>query len=434
MPIKNQAKDRVMVSIKNSITDFNTFISGLQMEFAERVRQRIEAQLEADVERWLHRGYHERRVQVGQRQSQATCQRCGTRQARRFSRNGHRRRQLVTQFGVLDAWVPRVRCECGGSVAIPFSILRPYQRLWDDVVAQIGRWAELGLSLRQMQDLIGEQAHTQVGLRKLNEVVQQVSQPLDLQLRSVPPVIQLDAIWVTLLEPARETRLDRLGRQRTVKARDKVCILVALGLYPQTGRWGIVAWSLAENESQDAWEQLLVPLETRGLYRERGVELFIHDGGAGLIATLNSMYPQIPHQRCLFHKLRNLGSAIRAPESLSRTEVQAFKRDLRQQLHAIFWASSPDEACRLRDEFSRQWHATQPELVALLWRDWPDTIAFFQILARFPTWPRRYLRTTSLLERVNRMIRRLFRSAGAFHSALGLLAAVARVLLPLRLI
>lgn len=41
---------------------------------------------------------------------------------------------------------------------------------------------------------------------------------------------------------------------------------------------------------------------------------------------------------------------------------------------------------------------------------------------------RRFLRTTSLLERVNRMLRRLFRAAGAFHSAAGLLAAVAKVL------
>jgi hypothetical protein len=115
-------------------------------------------------------------------------------------------------------------------VAIPFSILMPYQRLWDDVLEHISQWANLGLSLRQMQDLIGEQAQTQVGLRKLNEVVQQVSQPLALQLRSVPPVIQLDAIWVTLLEPTHDTRPDRQGRQRASKAREKVCILVALGL------------------------------------------------------------------------------------------------------------------------------------------------------------------------------------------------------------
>lgn len=97
-------------------------------------------------------------------------------------------------------------CRCGGSVSIPFSILQPYQRLWDDVVEQIARWADLGLSLRQMQGEIGQQAHTQVGLHKLNAVVQAVDQPADIPLTSVPPIIMLDAIWVTVLRPTQQTR------------------------------------------------------------------------------------------------------------------------------------------------------------------------------------------------------------------------------------
>jgi hypothetical protein len=319
-------------------------------------------------------------------------------------------------------------------VDIPFSILKPYQRLWEDVLAQIERWAKLGLSLRQMQEEIGTQMHTQVGLRKLNEVVQQVQPPVELTLRSVPPVILLDAIWVTLLEPQASRQRDTLGRQRVTQQREKVCVLVALGLYPHSGRWGILGWQLADSESQQAWEGLLVPLEMRGLYRERGVELFIHDGGTGLIAALNLMYPHIPHQRCLFHKLRNLWHALRPPAHLTRAEVQLFKQDLIQHARAIFFAATADEACQLRDAFCYQWQDEQPELVATLCRDWPDSTAFFRVLARFPHWPRHFLRTTSLLERINRMIRRLFRPAGAFHSASGLLAAVATVLNPLRLI
>jgi len=394
----------------------------------------IEAQFEAEVEAWLHRRPYARRHQVGRHQTSAQCGRCGTRQAQHFSRNGHRARQLVTSFGVLTVWLPRVVCDCGGSVVIPFSILKPCQRFWDDVCEQVGRWATLGLSLRQMQTEMGDQLHTQVGLRKLNEVVQQVRQPADLTLSSVPPVILLDAIWVTLFESTTAQGQDKLGRQRTTKQREKVCVLVALGLYPQTGRWGILAWTLAGSESQQAWEQLLAPLEMRGLYRERGVELFIHDGGMGLVAALRLMYPHIPHQRCLFHKLRNLWHAIHPPTALPRDEAQAFKRNLLKQAHAVFFATTADQATQRREAFGVQWVAEQPDVVATLCRDWPESVAFFRIVARFPAWPRYYLRTTSLLERVNRMIRRLFRAASAFHSASGLLATVARVLNPLRLI
>lgn len=422
-----------MISIKKSAANFNTFISELQSELKERVTRRIEAQLEADVEAWLHRGYHERRVRVGARQSRAHCQRCGSRYARRFSRNGHRCHRLVTQFGVLDIWWPRVVCECGGSVRIPFSIVAPYQRLWEDVVEQIGQWATWGVSLRQMQHAIGDQLGTQVGLRKLNEVVHRVPAPVESPLRSVPPVIMLDAIWLTLLEPTGATQRDRAGRLRTVRAKEKVCLLVALGLYPQSGRWGILGWTLAHSESQTEWERLLVPLETRGLYRERGVELFIHDGGSGLIAALDLLYPHLPHQRCLFHKLRNLRAAIQPPPELFRAEARAFKHDLMQHLRTIFDAPSLPTMERRRDAFVRQWHAQQPALVATLCRDWSETAAFFRVLAHFPAWDLKFLRTTSLLERVNRMIRRLLRAAGAFHSASGLLAAATRVLHPYRL-
>jgi len=411
----------------------NPFLADVQQKLAQMVIQSMEDQLEAEVEGWLHRRYHQRRCHVA-RQSRAQCQRCGTQQARAFSRNGHRQRQIVTCYGVLTIGLPRVVCECGGSVAIPFSILQPYQRWWDDVVQQIDRWARWGLSLRQMQAEIGEQIKTQVGLRKLNQVVQAVATPRPIELTSVAPVIMLDAIWVTLLADTETTQPDRLQRRRRVKTRQKVCVLVALGLYPQSGRWGILAWHVAENESQAAWEALLLPLEQRGVYRQRGVELFIHDGGRGLIAALHLLYPNIPHQRCLFHKLRNLWHSVHPPKGLSGQDLQTFKRDLLQNVQPIFYAHDAQTAEHLREAFCAQWQTTQPEFVATLQRDWTETVAFYRVLSRFPDWQRTALRTTSLLERVNRMLRRLFRPANAFHSLAGLLSAVARVLIPIRLI
>lgn len=88
-----------------------------------------------------------------------------------------------------------------------------------------------------MQNEIGDQIGISVGLRKLNEVVHGIQIPHGIELTSVPPVVLLDAIWVTLLEDTGEARPDTKQRQRSVTARRPVCVLVALGLYPQTGRW-----------------------------------------------------------------------------------------------------------------------------------------------------------------------------------------------------
>jgi len=419
--------------IKQVDTGIKSFLSDLQQKICELVRVEIERQLEADVDTWLYRGPHERRQQV-ERCSQAQCQRCGSQEACRFSRNGHRKRQLVTNQGVFSFWLPRVICECGGSVRVPFSIMRPYQQIWDDVLMQIGRWADWGLSLRQMQDEIGQQSQTQIGLSTLNQAVNDVAIAPAIELTSVPPIIMLDAIWVTLLDDTGEVRMDQLRRKRTVKARKKVCVLVALGLYPQSERWGILGWHLADAEDQEAWEHLLLPLEQRGVYRERGVQLFIHDGGKGLIAALNLLYPHLPHQRCSFHKLRNLWHSIHAPDGLTRDERRQFKRDVLQQAQTLFFAEDETEAHTLQQALIHKFRETQTKFVDTLQRDWHETIAFFRVLRCFPDWKRTALRTTSLLERVNRMLRRLFRPKGAFHSRYGILATVARVLNPKRLI
>ncbi len=94
---------------------------------------------------------------------------------------------MVTSFGVLSSWLLRAVCECGGSVRLAFSMVQPHQCLWDDVVSQIGRWADLGLGLGQMQAEIGDELATQVGLRKLNQLVQTVPQPPALTLTSASP-------------------------------------------------------------------------------------------------------------------------------------------------------------------------------------------------------------------------------------------------------
>lgn len=422
-----------MTKINNPFIEFNPFFNDLKQQLRRVVAHQIEAKLEQDIDEWLYRSSHKRRRRVGQRRTSARCCRCKSHQARDFLRNGHRKRQLLTSYGVVDFWLPRVVCSCGGSVQIPFSIIQPYQRLWDDVVEQISRWAQLGISLRQMQTEIGDHLGTQVGLRTLNEVVHCVKCPTAIELTSVPPIVMLDAIWVTLLQPTGEVKFDLSGRHRPGKTVQDVCVLVALGLYPQSGRWGILAWALAESENQSAWESLLLPLEQRGLHRQRGLELFIHDGAKGVIAALDFLHPHIPHQRCLFHKLRNLWHAISPPAGQSSAKRQQFKRELIQQVLPIFSAHTLQQAHMIRDQLVAQWQADQPQFVTTLLRDWHETVAFFRVLQRFPHWPRRCLRTTSLLERVNRMIRRLFRSAATYHSAVGLLAAVARVLLPFRL-
>jgi transposase-like protein len=189
--------------------------------------------------------------------------------------------------------------------------------------------------------------------------------------------VLLDAIWVTLLQPAHGQQQDRLGRLRAIQRKYKVCVLVAVGVYPQSGRWGILGWTLAQGASQADWERLLSQLEARGVYRQRGLELLIHDGGGGLEAALKQVYPQLPHQRCLFHKLRNLRQAIVLPAGLTPAQRRHARDLLLRLLRAIFNSSDRQQARQLTDLFCARYADTQPKLTACLLHHWESTSLIF---------------------------------------------------------
>ena len=156
--------------------------------------------------------------------------------------------------------------------------------------------------------------------------------------------------------------------------------------------------------------------------------VIIHDGGKGLEAALELVYPHIPHQRCVFHKLRNIWHAVAVEDDLSRQQAFALRLTIIRKAAAVFRAPDQNTALERLNAFRTQFAASQPAAVATLERDLAATLAFYSLLARFPRWQATSLRTTSRLERLNRRLRRIFRLAGAFHSLSGLNAAVTRVL------
>ena len=72
----------------------------------------------------------------------------------------------------------------------------------------------------------------------------------------------------------------------------------------------------------------------------------------------------------------------------------------------------------------RTYRHAQPEAVATLRRDFRQTITYYALEQQFPYWERKYLRTTSRLERFNRRLRWRIRAANAYHSEIGLEAMV----------
>lgn len=387
---------------------------------------RLAALLVAIVEHILGRDHYVRRTHVpSQLRREGTCHRCRSKRSQRFSRNGFRDRQpLMTLWGAIPLALPRVRCVCGGSVEIDWGdILRPFQQIENAVDAQIQRWGSMAVSLRQMQAQLKQMYIGPLALRTLSKRLHQLAtlNP-DREAQNVPPIIQLDAIWVVIMRANGQVRRDRKGRRRPVKGRFKVPIMIAMGVWPDSDRCEILLWRQGESESAEEWVKFLEILEAQGISGQNGLRLIIHDGGTGLGSALQTVWFDAEQQRCLFHKLRNIYSAIRVPEGMSDKQRRRQRKKVFADFREIWEAHRYETMLRRYLKVVRAYRDSQPEAVATLRRDFRLTVAYYGLEQEFPDWERKHLRTTSRLERFNRQLRKRARAANAYHSDDGLRA------------
>jgi transposase-like protein len=273
-----------------------------------------------------------------------------------------------------------------------------------------------------------ELSHTVIGplglrtlLNRLHRLGQLPPESADL---SSPPVVQVDAIWVTQLRPNGQVRKDVKGRLRPVKGRFKRPLLLALGLWPESQRVELLAWQLGKDEGLESWSAFLTQLEERGIRGQQGLALIIHDGGSGLCAALQEVHFDAAQQRCLFHKLRNIADALQLPDSLTPLQRRRQRRTILKEFRAIWQAERYATTLRRYRHVVQKYRLSQPKAVATLRKDFGLTLTYFRIEQAHPTWSRRFLRTTSRLERFNETLREHFDVARAYHSDSGILSVV----------
>jgi len=91
-----------------------------------------------------------------------------------------------------------------------------------------------------------------------------------------------------------------------------------------------------------------------------------------------------------------------------------------KQAGAVYQAENASEARKRLAQWGEQWRGHAPQSVATLERDFEQTLVFYGISGLARQW----IRTTSLLERTNRELRRKFRQAVTFGSHKGAEAAI----------
>jgi putative transposase len=397
--------------------------SHMQRAAQEAVRGVVTEVVEAEVTAKLGREKGQpREAKSQERAIDWKCGHCGCNDANQFIRDGHYRRDLQTGWGTIqNLQVPMLECQqCQHDVICDYALLEKYQRFWMDLTQEALWSSGCGQSLREISERWSATVGHSVGLRTINERINQleslVHQFHHTPLKQVPEVIQLDGIWVTITEQGEVVVLDRRNRARNERHGKKRVILVALGFWTENGeeKREIVDWQIAESEKHEEWEVLLHRLVKRGAKAENGLKAIIRDGCGGLGRAVELVYAQsVIDQRCIFHKLKNVRDKCRT--ELKGDDHREQRRQLLQEASAVYQAESAEQAKERVAVWSTKWGEVAHESVATFQRDFDATIAFYQLEGL----PLQWVRSTSLLERVNRQLRRKFRQALSFGSNVG---------------
>jgi putative transposase len=296
-------------------------------------------------------------------------------------RNGYYIRHLLTEMGDIEVLVPRSRK--GG---FPSKLIERYARRCRSVDQVLLACFCLGLATRKaaavLAPVLGERVSASTISRIASQLDGQVQQYHSRALQDRYRYLFFDGVV--------------LKSKGAAKVQKKI-LLCAFGITVD-GQQEMIDFYAAASESQACWEAFLNDLYRRGLTGKVG-ELIVTDGGKGLHGTLQIVYPKIPIQRCWAHKARNVLDKVK------KKDQPAVKKALSRISHAENQRQATEAYWRL----SSRWRKAYPNAVACLKNDLDQLLQFFQIKTT-ETWSR--IRTTNLIERSFREVRRRTRPMG----------------------
>jgi transposase-like protein len=256
-----------------------------------------------------------------------------------------------------------------------------------------------GVSTRKVAKVVEELCGTQVTSAQVSRATQSLDKELE-AWRNRP----LGQVEYLILD-ARYERVRVDGRVRDC------AVLVAIGILP-CGRRSVLGVSVSLSESEVHWRDFLNSLCQRGL---TGVKLIVSDAHEGLKAARQAILPSVPWQRCQFHLMQNAMQYV--PTVEMRDKVAS-------DLRAVFNARDLPDANEGIKRLANRYHQTAPKLVQWVEDNVPEGLTVFAI----PEEHRKRLRTTNMLERQNRELKRRTRVATLFPNEASLLRLVTAVL------
>ena len=372
-------------NVNRGLKEINAFEweGDYRAEARNRLKELLEERMGEELGQYLGRARHERRE---------------GRDPEDY-RNGSYLRHLLTEIGDLILRIPRSR------KGFMSKVLEAYKRRSRTVDQLIMACFVLGMSTRKVStallSLLGEKISA--------STVSEVAKRLDHAVRGYHRRKLGDGYRFLFFDGV------VLKQKGAAKVQKKI-ILCAYGITWE-GKKEMIDFLLATSESQNAWEGFLRDLHERGL-EGKLCELVTTDGGNGLRSALEVVYPRIARQHCWAHKMRNVLDKVK------KADWEKVKKDLQRISHG----KNRQAATQAYWSFCQKYRKAYPGAVKSLGSEIEDLLSFYQVKlsakerqglkarelqrAQMVLW--RKIRTTNLIERAFREVKRRTRPMGVF--------------------
>jgi len=305
-------------------------------------------------------------------------------------RNGTRPRTLKTRVGEIELEKPQFR-------EFPFEskVIERYSRVEQALLMTIAESYIQGVSTRRMEEIVKNFGLDRLSASEvsrickiLDEKVEEfLKRPIETKIR----YLLVDATYFKV----------RQGAQYKTRA-----LLIVTGIR-EDGLREILGASIAESEDSGYWSALFRSLKDRGL---DGVEMVISDAHKGIQKAVQLSFVGASWQYCQVH--------------FSRAVLESIPKKDKQEIAEKIKEASDDEINMqdLAKELRSQGHKSAAETID----------AFRFDLWNYKAYPRAHwkrIRTTNVIERINKELKRRSRSAGAFPSDKSLMRLVGCILI-----
>jgi putative transposase len=353
----------------HNVSDFNEGFQLIDQDLQQLARDQLKHVMQSSImiefERHMLYRKHERNAQ------------------RSDYRNGYRTRCLYTSFGVIeDIVIPRSRHES----FVP-SVLDRYTRIDKTVNNGILKMFLMGVSTRKVSDVLQALLGFTVSASHVSRVAKQLDEEVKIYLNR-----PLKNDFVYLFLDGIHLKVRHIS-----KSVNKV-VLVAYGIR-KNGVRELISFKVGKSEGKGTWSSFLNDLKIRGLSGS-ALDLIISDGAKGLWAAAAEVYPFVEHQLCWAHKLRNVANCL----------PMKYREQCVDQARSIYQSTSIKLAMKQFRKWEERWKEHAPKAVLCLKKDLDKLLPFLNC----PPSHHIKIRTTNVIERQFRELRRRFRVMGSF--------------------